>query len=336
MTENKKEEKSISTSSTKSLVFISHDTRDAELAEAFSILLKRVSAGVLKSFRSSDKKGNQGIEYGVEWYPEIIKNIQNATDVVCLLTPNSVDRPWILFEAGMAKGKLNTPILGIALGLTLKKASNGPFAQFQNCSGSEDALCKLVFQLVERIPNSEPDEETIKFHVQKFITTIDEIFSKRKENPKIDDIIEYNENDTSKLFEEIKVMFQDLPSRIDNRISPEFSDRKIRKFHPMMVDELMHMLPNPYVGMLLALSLIKDKMPWLYEIGTETIKKIRSNISLKEKEMAVMEFDEMIEMTSHNPIMEEFFMFNSKDDYMLFRELPKMLRKNMHRLVIKK
>jgi hypothetical protein len=49
------------------LVFISHDTRDAKLAEAFSALLKSVSAGVLKSFRTSDKKGNQGIEYGVEW-----------------------------------------------------------------------------------------------------------------------------------------------------------------------------------------------------------------------------------------------------------------------------
>jgi hypothetical protein len=35
------------------LIFISHDTRDAELAEAFSNLLKSVSAGVLKSFRTS-------------------------------------------------------------------------------------------------------------------------------------------------------------------------------------------------------------------------------------------------------------------------------------------
>jgi hypothetical protein len=68
------------------LVFISHDTRDGELAEAFSALLKNVSAGVLKSFRTSDRKGHQGIEYGVEWYPEIIKNIQRASDVVCLLT----------------------------------------------------------------------------------------------------------------------------------------------------------------------------------------------------------------------------------------------------------
>lgn len=118
------------------LVFISHDTQDFELAEAFSDLLKKVSAGVLKSFRTSDKKGTQGIEYGIEWYPEIIKNIQEASDVVCLLTENSINRPWILFEAGMAKGKLDTPILGVALGVALKIASTGPFAQFQNCRAS--------------------------------------------------------------------------------------------------------------------------------------------------------------------------------------------------------
>lgn len=330
--EEKKDQATLKTSS--SLVFISHDTRDAEIAEAFSILLKRVSAGVLKSFRSSDKKGNQGIEYGVEWYPEIIKNIQGATDVVCLLTPNSVDRPWILFEAGMAKGKLNTPILGVALGLPLTKASSGPFAQFQNCSGDEDSLCKLVFQLVDRIPNSEPDEETIKFHVQKFIASIDEIFTKRKEDPENESTTEYNENETPKLFEEIKVMFQDLPSRIESRIDPEFRDKKRRKrIHPMMIDELIHMSPNASVGMLIALGLIRDKIPWLYELGTDTIRTIKSDAPSKEKEKALIQFEEMIEMTIHHPMIEEFFMSDSKEDYIMYHELPRLLRKNLYRLM---
>ena len=87
-------------------IFISHDNRDAELAEAFSKLLSSVSAGVLKSFRSSDRKGSQGIEYGTEWYPELMRNLESASDVVCLLTSRSLDRPWILYEAGVAKGKL--------------------------------------------------------------------------------------------------------------------------------------------------------------------------------------------------------------------------------------
>jgi hypothetical protein len=41
------------------LVFISHDARDSELAEAFGKLLKSVSAGMIKTFRSSDKKGQR-------------------------------------------------------------------------------------------------------------------------------------------------------------------------------------------------------------------------------------------------------------------------------------
>ena len=45
------------------LVFISHDSRDAELAEAFSKLLKSVSAGMIKTFRSSDKKGTEGFDF---------------------------------------------------------------------------------------------------------------------------------------------------------------------------------------------------------------------------------------------------------------------------------
>ncbi|MGC9973498.1 MAG: hypothetical protein ABSE56_23225 [Bryobacteraceae bacterium] len=54
------------TSSGAPLVFISHDARDAELAEAFGKLLKSVSAGMIKAFRSSDKKGTEGIDFGDE------------------------------------------------------------------------------------------------------------------------------------------------------------------------------------------------------------------------------------------------------------------------------
>src|SRR6185437_16745538 len=84
------------------LIFISHDHRDAQLAEAFGNLLGDASGGFLKSFRSPDRKGGAGIEFGAEWYGEIMSKINDATDVVALLTPRSIDRPWILYEAGVA------------------------------------------------------------------------------------------------------------------------------------------------------------------------------------------------------------------------------------------
>lgn len=136
------------------LVFISHDSRDADLAEAFGNLLADASGGILKSFRASDRKGNAGIEYGQEWYRAIMQKLDDATDVVALLTARSLDRPWILYEAGVAKGKLaaNHRVFGIALGVTLDEAATGPFAQFQNSPDEEDAITTLVLQLIRRHP----------------------------------------------------------------------------------------------------------------------------------------------------------------------------------------
>src|SRR5688572_28752989 len=125
------------TTSTGPLVFISHDSRDAELAEAFSKLFKSVSAGMIKAFRSSHKKGNDGIDFGDEWCKRLMSKLQPTTDVVCLFTERSLERPWILFETGVAKGKLNTPVIGIALGVPLNRVTTGPFYQFHNMEDSE-------------------------------------------------------------------------------------------------------------------------------------------------------------------------------------------------------
>jgi hypothetical protein len=315
------------------MVFISHDTRDADLAEAFSNLLKSVSAGVLKSFRTSDRKGNQGIEYGVEWYPEIIRNIQGASDVVCLLTKRSVDRPWLLFEAGMAKGKLDTPILGVALGIELKDASSGPFAQFQNCGDDEKSLTKLVFQLVNRIPNSEPDQETINFQVGKFKKSIQEILeklesseSKKTTNDLPLDVKEI-ENSSAKLFEEIKIMFQDLPSRIDRRGVLE-TKRLRRGLHPSMVLDLIYQTKEPRLGVRIALSLFREKLPWIYDEGILLVGKLEQT---KSPAMAAKIFRELeiLLKTCRHPVLEE--MMQDKEDAFILHEVPILILKMMSR-----
>jgi hypothetical protein len=320
------------------LVFISHDTRDAELAEAFSTLLKSVSAGVLKSFRTSDRKGNQGIEYGVEWYPEIIKNIQGASDVVCLLTKRSVDRPWILFEAGMAKGKLDTPILGVALGIELRDASSGPFAQFQNCADDADSLTKLVFQLVNRIPNSEPDKDTIAFQVGKFKSSVSEILKKLDANStggerhkvgasNLKDL----ENSSAKLFEEIKIMFQDLPARIE-RSGPTDGKRRKRRFHPGMFEELMHFSKNPKIAVQIALSFYREKLPWIYDEGVVLLNKIENTKSAPVAQKAFHDLEELLMANTRIPIIEEFFM-DEKDDFLLLVEMPRLILKAVSRML---
>lgn len=317
-----------------SLVFISHDTKDAEIAEAFSKLLSSVSAGVLKSFRSSDRKGTQGIEYGVEWFPEIMKKLDEASDIVCLLTQTSVERPWILYEAGVAKGKLSSTVLGIALGIPLNKANNGPFAQFQNCSDDEDSLTKLVLQLVRRIPNAEPDEEVVKDQVKLFKQKLTELL---KAKPKPEKQTNELKEDTSiaKLFEEVKIMFQDLPSRIDKRLDPEVMLRRKRRFHPKMLDEIFHFsmkFEDTNTSFLIMISMFKDDIPWLYEIGVETYKILKNSKTKVEREKAISTFNRAIEMMGH-PIFMDLYGRN-ENTFILMEETRHMMHRYLDKYLI--
>lgn len=307
------------------LIFISHDTRDAELAELFCRLLSSVSAGVLKTFRSSDRKGSQGIEYGVDWYPELMSKLESASDVVCLLTHRSVDRPWLLYEAGVAKGKLNTPVLGVALGIPLSRANSGPFAQFHNCEDNEEALAKLVMQLVRRIPGADPDREAILMQVRTFKERATQILASL-DSPEDQEEAAGAVDDTSvaQLFEEIKVMFQDLPSRMESRLTESpVRRRNMRRLHPKMLDEMVHTVSREEddpLGILMLASFLRDDFPWLYELGVDIYHKVKSG-DIAAAKNALHSFRRAVEFTDRWGWMDDMGLF-SKDMHMIMMELP--------------
>ena len=172
----------------------------------------------MKSFRSSDRKSSAGIEFGAEWYSEIMGKITDATDVVVLLTPHSIDRPWILYEAGVAKGlyeagvaqgKLGTPVFGVVIGAAFEQATRGPFAQFHNSGADEDSLTRLVMQLIERNPAAAPRAEAVRRHVTAFREDIKQLAGSNKdEKPATPAAAEATS--VAKLFEEIKLMFRGI------------------------------------------------------------------------------------------------------------------------------
>jgi len=321
----------------RTLVFISHDSRDADLAEAFANLLSDVSAGTLKSFSSSDKKGSAGIPFGTEWYSEIMSKLSDATDVVALLTKHSTDRPWILYEAGVAKGKLDTNVLGVALGVPLEKVSSGPFAQFQNCSDDEDSLTKLIIQLLKQNPDAAPREEAVRIQVRVFIENVKKLVSsKGTTKPSL----ETDETSVAKLFEEVKVMVRELPERVDDRVrsaSRRGSSKRMRRLHPMMFEEfLFHPALSESghgasVAWLLFISALKDDVPWIYEIGLELYRALRNgdpNLIAESRR----EFSAILEATMHGPFFHEMMRPDDEEMYFMIRHLPEMVDRFLERV----
>ncbi|MDX9871208.1 MAG: toll/interleukin-1 receptor domain-containing protein [Clostridia bacterium] len=256
-----------------------------------------------------------------------MKKLNDASDVVCLLTRNSVDRPWILYEAGVAKGKLNATVLGISIGIPLSKANNGPFAQFQNCADDEDSLSKLVMQLVKRIPGSEPDLEVIRAQVIVFLTKAKEIIANAPKTTSIE-IEKKNtglqESDVAKLFEEIKLMYSDLPDRIGKRMQPEYRKLSLIRMNPRIIEELLFGARNKNIGFLIVLSMLKNDFPWLFEMGNDLIKLARRRPTA-ELRKATIEFRHVLEFTFEHPIMREIY--NNSYEYRDIREFYHLLMK---------
>ena len=317
------------------MVFISHDSRDAELAEAFGKLLKSVSAGMIKTFRSSDKKGTDGIDFGDEWYKRLMAKLQATSDVVCLFSERSLDRPWILFEAGVAKGRLNIPVIGLALGVPLTRVSAGPFYNFQNMDDSDDDLAKLVHQLARRVPTLELDADVVKTQIGTFKNAESTILGKTSSAISKKEAKEAaEEGPIAKLAEEMKA----LPSRVAERLiesGDPFRRRRMRHFHPMMFEEIAHMIGDSGdpVGILMAASVIRDEAPWLYELTMEVYRSVKSGNPAKiERELHRLE--RVSEFTAHGPFREELGLYGK--DSIFLTEFPRMLHHMLMRTLDRK
>ena len=88
-------------------VFVSHATLDKWIATVLCEKIEVAGAGYFRDDRDID---------GGDDIPESIRTaIKGSHELVILLTPNSVDRPWVLLEVGAAWGRRKntriTPIL---------------------------------------------------------------------------------------------------------------------------------------------------------------------------------------------------------------------------------
>ena len=204
------------------LIFISHDSRDAKIAEAFCGLLEKSSLGILQTFCSSDRTGQRGIEFGALWFSTVLNKLSSASEVVCLLTPRSINRPWILYEAGVAVGKRNTPVQGVVLGISLNEANQGPFAQLQNCPGDPEAIVALIVKMIRRlIPNSQPSKDLIGTQTEIFIKDISSLQKGTEKETLLPKSTEDQVVDTSltaRMLEEIKEVVNSLPARLEERL----------------------------------------------------------------------------------------------------------------------
>ena len=94
-------EKSVKTE--KPVIFISHVATDKPIAEILKSEIDRVFGNGVYVFISSIPGV---IKPGFDWLNSVKENLDNAKAVIVLITPVSINRPWIWFEVGASWSKM--------------------------------------------------------------------------------------------------------------------------------------------------------------------------------------------------------------------------------------
>ncbi len=123
---------------------------------------------------------------------------------------------------------------------------------------------------------------------------------------------EVEANAAAKLFEEVKVMFRDLPDRLQRQLTESFGPRIRRrgKFHPMMIMEMVNGLgesEDRAVGWLMAMSALREDVPWLYEIGRDVYDALKTG-DPETISVAADRFDRSLRSIRRTPIGHEAIM----------------------------
>lgn len=93
-------------------VFISHAHVDRGLAEGLKQLIGRITSNSVAAWHSSETRPDGGVEPG-NWREQIWEKIESANTILVILSPQSNERPWLVWESGFAEGnkKKVVPVL---------------------------------------------------------------------------------------------------------------------------------------------------------------------------------------------------------------------------------
>ena len=93
------------TESEKPIIFLSHTTSDADVAHALRGAIDYLfGEGVVTVSYSTSRDLEGGIRSGEDWFEWITTQVRSAHVTIVVLTPASVQKPWILWEAAAVYG----------------------------------------------------------------------------------------------------------------------------------------------------------------------------------------------------------------------------------------
>ncbi len=263
------------------------------------------------------------IEAGQRWAEQVAKELEAANFGIICITRENVGSPWVFFEAGaLAKSMQGSRVIPLLLDLEVRDIT-GPLAQFQAKKVERAGLLEVIQSLNQLAPHPVPDDRVS----QLFDALWPELEKKVAEIP-IASAQAKHTRPQPEILEELVTSVRSLDSRF-REIAEDGPRgfRRRRRFHPMMIHEISHMLGGKRgdpIALLVMASLFRDDMPWMYELGVEAYRMSKDGTP-EEGHHARRRFQKAAELMQRGPFAPEEMGGDPHMIHILLRELDHLL-----------
>lgn len=269
------------------------------------------------------------IQAGQRWSAEISKELEVSNFGIICVTPENLNAPWLLFEAGaLSKSMKEAKVVPLLLGLNEGDVPF-PLAQFQAKKVEKSGIRELIFDLNKdcnpplKDNNLEVSFEALWGNIEAKINLISKDVAKGKPSRNQGEILE----ELVASVRNVEFGLREGPFREPS------SSRRRKRFHPMMLFELVESFqdrPSDPIFLLILAGMYREEMPWLAEILTESYREIRSGNSAQIEATSTRLRRLMKQMDRGHPMFREL-MGESKESHMMLMELPHIVDRALSR-----
>ena len=213
------------------------------------------------------------IEAGDRWASSIAQELSASSFGIVCVTPENMNSPWVLFEAGALTKSLETSkVIPLLLDLEFSDIS-GPLSQFQAKKLGHDGIAEVIHSLQASCEHSIPEDRATKLFDGlwgQFEEKLESLPAKpsehrqtRTQHEVLEELVASVRNIENRQREQ-ESLFASLEVREPRR-------RRMRRMSPMIF-EMSHNLrtaPSDPFPLLIFASALRDDVPWLYDLTSQ-------------------------------------------------------------------
>lgn len=174
---------------------------------------------------------SEDIERGARWFTDIGSELENVNFGILCITPQNMNAPWVLFEAGaLSKSMDQSRVTPLLVGVK-NSDIEGPLSQFNTTSLSKDEIFKLIKTINKQLKESSLPDQAVERAFEKWWPELDALLTEAAhEANKTRETKSEPTRTQSEILEEILELTRSISRQVVKTKEREFCSDELKKY----------------------------------------------------------------------------------------------------------